>query len=200
MSIVKIVNVGTRTVTFNGNERVTLAPSESRLVPWEFAVSWLGNPATEGADRVYEYDLTRLLWGYSAGIDTIESFEADKRPHVEVYSTDEVDEEGQPVRLFMLLEDPDGLKAAHVPSSSDPNLEADVATLRRQLAEQSAAMARLEAMIASKVDAPQDPATSTALATALDGGGTSDTELPKPVPTPTDAADRPRAGRVRGQG
>jgi hypothetical protein len=198
MSIVQITNVGSTPVTFNGNERITLAPGAARLVPWEFATAWLGDPNLNPADRIYAYSQTRLLWGYSAGLDTDEAFEADKRPKVEVHSTDVTGEDGKPQRLYMLLDDPEGKLAGGAPSDGDLALDADVNLLRQQLRDQQERMARLEAALIARTDVAVDPSTATALATAATtAGAVAGAELPAAVPTPDGASDAPRASRVR---
>lgn len=198
MQIVKIINTGSTPVSFNGNERVILPPGDSRLVPWEFAASWLGDPNVDPRDRVYAYGLTRLSWGYAAGLDTAESWE-DKRPKVEVYDTDTPDADGNPTRVFMLLDDPDGTRLGEFSPAGDVNLDADVNLLRKMVADQAAQMARMEALIASRLGEVEiEPATATALSTADSEATVAvGVELPKPVPTAADATDAPRAPRVR---
>lgn len=214
MSIVKLVNTGSTPVQFNGNERITLAPGASRLVQWEFACAWLGDPNVAASERAMVYAQQRLLWGFMAGMDTDEHFDNEKCPKVEVYDTERVDDDGQPLRLYMLLEDPEGLRARALDGQTD-DTTSDVRLLQAQIAEQNARLARFEAMLAERLDTSHlDPAMQTALATAqataantiapagdkTEGDGDDApgrAELPKPVATAANATDGPRTPKIR---
>lgn len=202
MQIVELVNTGSKPVSFNGNERVTLAPKQRRLVPWEFATAWLGDPLVAAHERPYAYSQTRLLWGYSAGADTDEDFDRDKKPSVEVLDRENLDEQGQPTRIFMLLDDPEGNRRPGSLEQVSDEATNDVRLLQAQLAQMAERQAKLEALLLEKSnasDAAMDPQMQTALATAQTSEATnSETQLPTPKPTPKGAVDSPRATRVRG--
>jgi len=206
MQIVELVNSGTKPVTFNGNERVTLAPGARRLVPWEFATGWLGDPLVALQDRPQEYALTRLLWGYSAGGETDEEFDQLKKPTIEVYDRENLDADGNPTRIFMLLDDPEGLRRPGTVEQVSDEATNDVRLLQAQLAQMAERQAKLEALLLERSnahDASLDPATQNALATAQTSAAADsdpDTQLPAPKPTPANATDAPRAARVRGGG
>lgn len=214
MQIVELLNSGTKPVTFNGNERITLAPGARRLVPWDFATGWLGNPNVVLQDRPMEYALTRLLWGYAAGADTDEFFDAEKKPTIEVYDRENLDADGNPTRIFMLLDDPEGHRRPGTVEQVSDEATNDVRLLQAQLAQMAERQAKLEALLLERSnahDASLDPATQNALATTLanaqssagagaDGNTDASTQLPTPKPTPANATDAPRAARVRGGG
>lgn len=186
MELVKLTNVGKTEILFNGNEKVVLKAGATKIVPWEFACNWLGDPALSGDDRALRYGYARLTWGYADGLDTAEDWEA-KRPSVEVSDLETGDQ------IHMVLDDPTG----QISFNGFGGLMAvdtdDTAILRAQLAESKARMDRLEALLMAQQNtatADLDPATLNALATTEAGGST--TELPKAKPTPAGASDGPK--------
>lgn len=201
MSIVNLVNVGDTPVTFNGNERFTIPVGKSQLVPWEVAAAWLGNPACTPDERGPVYQQTRLLWGFSAGLDTDDEWEADKRPKVEVYDTTEVDETGNPRRILMLLEDPDGTRGSAAPAGYIDIDAAEVGVLRSEVGKLQGQVDQLMAALRARENIVElEPSDALALSTVAAGVGVdgATSELPKPVATDPSAADKPRTGKVRG--
>lgn len=194
--LVKLTNTGSTPVVFYGADKVTLEAGKSKIVRWEFATNWLGNPELHGDIRKVRYDLARLQWGYEDGIDTDDTWDY-KRPHIAVETLD-----GDPIN--MVLDDPTGALGFNGLSGSSLDIDSnDTQVLRAQLAEQRARMERIEALlVAQSASATEElnPADLNALATAADDGSgdgaTFTTELPQAVPTPASAADSPKQ-RVR---
>lgn len=187
MELVKLINTGTEPVEFNGNERIVVAPgSKGKIVPWEFACAWLGDPTLDKDDRKLRYQQACLQWGYADGLDTSETW-AEKKPSIQVQDMD-----GNVV--LMVLDDPTGEAGFAGLGGSVLDTDAtDANVLRAQLNEMAARQARTEALLASVLNGATqdlDPSTLNALSTA-DGGAPS-TQLPKPVETPATATDAPK--------
>ncbi len=186
MELVKITNVGTEPVEFYGNEKTTVLPGKTKIVPWEFACAWLGDPTPGSTDRELRYNQVRLQWGYADGLDTPETW-AEKNPTIAVEDMD-----GN--SIIMVINDPNGEAGFAGLGGSVLDTDAtDANVLRAQLNEMAARQARTEALLASVLNGATqdlDPSTLNALSTA-DGGAPS-TQLPKPVETPATATDAPK--------
>jgi len=209
MELVKITNTGTTPVRFDGNVPVLVEPGATRIVQFEWACGQLGNPYTDDPkERAHEYMLVRTWWGFQDGFDTEDVWLNEKKPKITVTTIDD-----EP--MHMLIDDPD--RKLPLPGQVFTNSaeSSDVALMRAALAEQSERTAKLEALLLQltqpvNATVDLDPADATALSTVVaadaqkdandaQDAGTSDTgahELPKPVATPTNAADAPAGDKA----
>lgn len=125
---VQLRNVGAK--PFRGKVAIGryfhLEPGQERTVPWRYAVMWFGDPTIGDDDERYrELQYVRCLHGQH------DPTNMSGLPEVEVYDTDT----GR--RIYMLLEDPNGEKAASASitgESTQVHLSPEVAALRTELA------------------------------------------------------------------
>lgn len=211
MDLVKITNTSDdRSVTLPGSNPVTIEPGQTRIVTWEVACAQLGNPVQLSlAERQWEYSLVRAWWGYMDGFDSNETWMLEKKPPLAVASLDDVP-------IFMLIDDPEGVKPAPGELMPDnlPGDSSDVLVLKAQIARQQEQMNKLEQLLTrlaqpstvdldpkdsnalATVDAGQSPTADTDASTGTTGQAVADAlesgELPKPQPTDPNATDGPR--------
>lgn len=136
---VKFTNEGDRPFDFHHqNKKRVIGPGEDAIVPWDLACSLFGDPYTlddgKKNDRQRTIKSVRGNFGYQSGMMTEDEWDA-IRPHVAVY-----DLETQS-RIYMILEDPDGLKS--LPDVEVIEANDQVAYLQRQLAQVQATLATL---------------------------------------------------------
>lgn len=200
MDLVKIINIGDEApvvLTANGKVLHRLAPGDGKIVAWEQACSWFGDPTYDDqGEREHMYKLTQLFWKYQDGIDTPDSWAA-KLPTVAVETL-----EGEPV--WMLLFDPE--REHPMPGFAQVDLttdSSDVLILKQQNALLQQQMDNITRMLEGLTTTKQEelnPAELTALATVDATASQSDgsaSELPKPVATAKNAADKPQTTKVR---
>lgn len=210
MQFVRLINTDTRNYNFHQqNVKRTIRPGEEAMVPWDLATSLFGDPTT--VDTTTEPARTRA-WQQAAGIhnfNTVESIAKETgtsaadvweamRPKIEVWDVE------TNVRIFMVLEDQEGLKASGAPAPT--NSDQNTAFLLQQIAEMRQQMALLtQAELARQ---QVTPPTASPVMAGVDGPGDTSPEtqmqvapLPPamvgqdspPAHTPVSAEDMPQA-------
>jgi hypothetical protein len=156
--LVRVVNTGSEPVVLRGNTTYTIQVGGERIIPFVEAASWFGDPrlADDGRNRFRSeaFRMTQNLWGYTEGMkyprdlsDAAAGFLGweDFIPSVECF-----DMEGNPI--FFLIHDPDGERTnGSLPGLVDPSL-LDAQSLAKQVQEMAAQMAKLQQMLAERID------------------------------------------------
>lgn len=209
MELVKITNTGTSPVRFDGNVPVVVEPGATRIVQFEWACGQLGNPFTDDPkERAHEYMLVRTWWGYQDGFDSEDTWTNEKKPPIVVTDLD-----GNLV--YMLIDDPERHRPLPGQDMTGNTLDTtDVLVLRATMQEQQAKLEKMEALLTlltqpAGATVDLDPADATALSTVVAADAQKDAndaqdspseasshELPKPVDTPSNAADAPAGDKA----
>lgn len=198
LDLVKFINTGDLDVYFRGNDTTIIAAGETKIVRWEFARAWFGDPTLDDpAERLANYKSKLLLWGYEDGLDSAESW-ARKLPTIEVRTLDDE-------QIWMLLYDPDRVHPMPGIATGTPDMDtSNVDLLRQQIQLQQQRMDQLISMVeglttsrAEELNPSELTALSTVDSRADQANTASASELPKPVATPKNATDKPQAVKVR---
>lgn len=142
---VRLVNTDLdRPFDFHHNNIKKIVPGGGdTIVPWDIACTLFGNPTlvdtTRDPARALSLKQARGNFNYMLGMETDEAFEA-RRPHVETWDV----EQSPPVRIFMLIEDPEGT-IENVGLSSMAG-KTDIEILQNQVAVLTQHLARLTEM------------------------------------------------------
>jgi hypothetical protein len=136
---VRLVNADNRPFDYHyRNVKHIISALGDTVVPWDCACSLFGDPTLvntpKNPERLRVYKQVRGLYNYEDGIDTAESWDY-RRPHIEVYDL----ETGE--RIYMILEDPEGLQGNPDMAAKSSN---DVEYLTRQIAQLSAVVMQLQ--------------------------------------------------------
>lgn len=170
MQFVRMVNVGDTPYDFHQHSKKrVIEPGEEAMVPWDTATSLFGDPFTtdsvlDGA-RTRAFKQVRGIHNFSLGNMTEEQWEA-IRPKIEVYDI----ESGN--RVYMVIEDPEGIKGNDIPVATNAQQNQDF--LLNQLASLQAQVAQLLAL-----------QTATPAPTAEGNGVLASTDAPGQPSTPT---------------
>lgn len=169
MQFVRLVNKGEQDFDFHqSNQKRILPPGAEVMVPWDLACSLFGDPTTVDSPtdqaRARSLKQSRGLFNYEMGKMTAEEWE-ERRPKVEVYDV----ETGN--RVYMVLEDPDGVHAGNVPGGPDMgNLTAlNVGALEAIIANQQKQMDAMQSMLIHLVG--QQDTTGQSVTASQDGPG-----------------------------
>lgn len=144
MEIVRVKNAGTTPFKDGYDSQPYLIPPGSEaVVPYEAACLWLGDPNARDIDarhrnRVEAFARLRVRWGVYDNLTEA----SDLFPKLEVY-----DLEGH--RIYMVVDDPDGLKVNESALSNASNLT-EVNLLRAQLEAMKVQQNQILALLASK--------------------------------------------------
>lgn len=118
-------------------KRVTMEPGESRVMTWDAAGGWLGDPTIfdSGRDRrrTQEYMRLRVMYGVYERQELNHLL-----PKLEVWWPVEADPAEQQ-RIHMILDDPDALRAPSFTAPRPATQEDRIAALERALAAERAA-------------------------------------------------------------
>lgn len=172
------------------NEKRIIKPGGDAIVPWDLATTLFGDPGEadlpRDARRTATYRRIRNLYGYLEGMETSESWEA-RRPKIHVYDLETSE------RIYMTIEDPQGLHAYNAPVEGQSEIE----MLTRQIQSLTQTVNALLAKTTSETaeasgdtvipstDAPNDP--------ALDGTLEVVPDLDLPVSVPRPPKNNPKA-------
>lgn len=136
---VNLVNKGNSPFDFHHqNKKKIIQPGGNAIVPWDIATTLFGDPFVlddgKKNDRTRTYKHVLGLFGYQNGMMTQEEWEF-IRPKIEVYDLETQE------RVYMLLEDPEGLHS--LPQEKPTEDSSAIAFLQRQLSQTQAQLATL---------------------------------------------------------
>lgn len=183
---VKIANADVRPFDFHHrNIKRIVKPGADTIVPWDLAVTLLGDPflvdEPRNPARTLGLKHARSVWGYMDGMETMEEFDA-RRLHLEVWDI----ETSPNQRIHMLVEDPDGMMTGDY---APDNGEQDQMSM---LMQRMAVMQQMIDRLINTQSAPQLPNTQTVIP-SNDAG-------PQPLPlTPLDIAAQQEHARTMAQ-
>jgi hypothetical protein len=175
--LIRVKNIGSDTLVLRGNTQYVIPVDSERIIPFNEAASWFGDPrlSDNGRDRsrTDAFRLTQNLWGYSEGMkyprdrnDPAQGFLRweDFKPQVECFDMD-----GNLINF--LIHDPSGELgvSGSVPGLSDPSL-LDAATLSKQVDKMSEQIAKLQSLLTER--------------TRFDAATHVDANVPYPSPAP----------------
>lgn len=156
---VRLYNAGDTTFTNWHNGRlVELAPGQSRIVVWDHAAGWLGDPELRDTDRyrarTQEWMRLRVMYG----VYEHRHLDDEMLPKLQVFYPVEAPLAEQR-RIHMIIDDPDALKIPEWSSPKGPLTAEDrIAVLERELArlrEQGAGGAAADGGAASPRNKPK---------------------------------------------
>ncbi len=195
MQFVRLVNKDKRSFDFHQSNQKRIIPKGGELmVPWDVAVSLFGDPSSvdtsrDGA-RTRAWKQSRGQFGYMDGGMTLEEWET-IRPKIEVYDVETGD------RIFMVIEDPEGIRVDGNPSMAQASI--DTADLKEAIAQQQKQIELLTTMLMQQqqATAPQGQSVVASQDAAGDGG-TPGTQAP--LPSAEAGEDTPQAVPTGGAG
>lgn len=161
---VKLVNENPTPFDFHHkNKKKIIPPYGDAVVPWDLACTLFGDPYLlddgKNNDRTRVAKQVKGNFGFMSGMMTAEEWEV-TRPHVAVYDL----ENGE--RIYMLLEDPEGLHS--LPDQAEVDNSDQLAFLTRQVAQLTAAIAAISARATSPDVAESGAAEGQILTTSTD--------------------------------
>lgn len=167
---VRVENTDSRQFTYHDNNtKKAIPPGKGVMMRWDLATTLFGDPfamnSEKKPDRTAALTRARGNFNFELGMETMDAFES-RRPHLEVYDADTQQ------RIFMLIDDPDGIHTAeYVPLDADSGsreqlLEARLVEMQQQitlLINQRTATAppmASGATVTASVDGPPVPVTA----------------------------------------
>jgi hypothetical protein len=189
--LVKVVNTGDEEIVLRGNTRYVIPVGGERIIPFNEAASWFGDPRlqNQGRDqlRTLVHSQIQGLWGYTEGMtylrdrwDPTAGFKTweDFKPSVECFDMD-----GEPI-LFV-IHDPEGTTPFGGPKLVDPAFQ-DVGVLNDRIAQNERELAELRQLLTERahVEAPAPSGPDTSAFDAVN--------LPQPSADDTVGDDSPR--------
>lgn len=156
--LVRVVNTGSTELVLRGNTRYTIAAGEERIIPFNEAAAWFGDPRLQddGRNRFRSeaFRMTQNLWGFTEGMkymrdrwDPSQGFLEweDFKPSVDCF-----DMEGNP--MWFLIHDPDGaMGSGNAPALIDPST-LDAAALVKQVQQMADQMAKLQDALRNRAE------------------------------------------------
>jgi hypothetical protein len=175
--LVRVKNTGSEELVLRGNTQYVIPPNGERIIPFNEAASWFGDPRLndDGRNRFRSeaFRMTQNLWGYSEGMkyfrdrwDPSQGFLGwdDFKPPVECF-----DMEGNQINF--IIHDPSGElgMAANTPALVDPST-LDASTLSKQVQAMGQQIAKLQQLLVER--------------TRFDAATHIDANVPNPPPAP----------------
>jgi hypothetical protein len=186
--LIEVRNVGDEPVVLRGNTKYEIAPGGRRILPFDVAAAWFGDPRLQniGKDkmRALAFDQVQYAWGFTNGMKYPVFTEDGKlvrfkewddfRPTVECFDV----ETGE--RVPFIIDDPEGEMAFGGPALIDPATQ-DVRALTDMIAQMQQQMASMQQLLNERTNT-QAPAPEPALADFGIGTG-EHTAVTVPQPT-----------------
>ena len=149
MDLIRIHNRGTELLVLNGNERFEILPGADRIVRFDIAASWFGDPRlrndTRDQIRSQVYSQVQYMWGWAEGLvrEDGQTWE-DLCPKVDCFDMD-----GEPVKF--IIHDPDGNEPWTGAAIVDPSTQ-DSGVLNAQIKQMQDQIAQLTTLLTARAD------------------------------------------------
>ena len=199
--LIRVVNLRDEDLVLRGNTVYTIPANGERIIPFQEAASWFGDPRLQdsGRDktRSMAWNQIQNLWGYTEGMtylkdrwDVTAGFKTweDFAPAVECFDMD-----GN--QVYFIIHDPEGSQPFGGPKLLDPAFQDNEAILR-QMQDMQATMAQMKELLDER-GRVEDHA---AVAAAQEQASFDAVNLPQPPAEDEVSDDAPKTVRTRARG